>query len=654
MLVYISLIRQHTLISDVRYTHPVSLGIALLVLSMPFASLGFESAHGQGAAAGADWLYPSYDNGHTGFNPQAVITKDNVDQLQLQWIYRLPRNPYEGKLVPSDEHQGEEPSEEEAEELIPLLEKSEGVQANPLVINGIVYVQTSFGTLTAISTSTGNAVWTFEVNVTKAREKPWVQNRGIQRSITYYRGLIYFQSIDCTIYGLEATTGRVRMEIPDTCKDIPGNEGKYYGEEAPLFYKDIAIVTGASGFGQSRGFAAAYDLNTKERLWFWYSSPPMEYGATLDVEWEKGNIKPYPNDWVGPDSNVVGAGAALRTVGLVDEEQGIVYFGTGPPVARTLAVHGHPPMVDIPGPNLYSNSVVALDANTGKLIWYYQIDPHDVHRQGIYAGLTMAEIDVGVAKRKVVMAPSFQGFVYVFDAATGKLIYDPVEIGAHLNDHNANKGSDADMTANQDSLARDAQGRFTFCPGSEGGIAAPMAYAYNKIYAAIQNECFETRKAVREGEEYWAYNSARLRQNSSIYAIDASNGNVAWRYDIPRLYWFAGLTVSGGVVYALDQPGYLYMLDADNGKLLKMIKLGFSGDAGVSIGADARGRMMLFIAVGTSELVTPTEGMVIAYALPEQTTTSGEASIPLTYVVAAVVVAAAVTAAVILLLLRRR
>jgi glucose dehydrogenase len=641
--IYVRLMWQSRAIVHMKHPGVVSLGVALLVLTLTFAPLRPESAYSQGNA-GLNWLNPSFDAGHNGFNPQTVITKENVDQLQLQWIYRIPRNPYEGKFIASPEH---------PDEMIPMLEKSEGVETNPLVINGIVYVETSFGVLTAISSFTGNPVWEFKVNVTAGLDQPWTQNRGIQRSITYHEGNVYIQAIDCTIYGLDAVTGQVKVEIPGTCKDVPGNEGLYYGEEAPIFYNDIAIVSGASGFGQSRGFVRAYDINEGNMLWQWFSSPPMDYGETLDVEWGKGNIAPYPNDWVGPDPNVVGAGAAVRTVGVVDDEAGIVYFGIGPPVARTLEVHGHPPMTDIPGPNLYSNSVVALEATSGELVWYYQVDPHDVHRQGVYATLILTDIDVGGVNKRVVMAPSFQGFVYVFDAADGHLVYDPVAIGTHFNDHNANLGNDADMLANQDSLSLDSTGRYLFCPGSEGGIPAPMAYAYNRIYAAIQNECFETRQAVREGEEYWAYASAGLKQNSSIYAIDASNGQILWRYDIPRLYWFSGLTVSGGVVYALDQPGYLYMLDADTGVLLRTVKLDFSGAAGVSIGANANGKMMVFVVIGTSELVVPTEGMVLAYALPDQTV-EGEVTVPIVYAAVALVAVAVAYTAALFVILRRR
>jgi quinohemoprotein ethanol dehydrogenase len=522
------------------------------------------------------------------------------------------------------------------------------------VINGFVYIQTSFGVLEAISATTGNTVWSFEVNVTAALEKSWIVNRGIQRSLTYHEGRIFVQSIDCSIYGLEATTGRVLVEIPDTCRDIPGNEGQYYGEESPIFYQDIAIVTGASGFGQSRGYVAGYDLNSGELLWRWFSSPPMEYGETLDVEWAKGNIEPYPNDWVGPNSDTVGAGAAVRTVGVVDKEKGVVYFGIGPPVARTLAVHGHPSMNEIPGPNLYSNTVVALDAETGQLIWYYQIDPHDVHRQGIYGSLILSQIEVGGDTKDVVIAPSFQGFVYVLDSDTGIPVYDPVAVGAHLNSHNVNLGNNADMMANQDSIETTDKGELVYCPGPEGGISAPMALADNKIFVATQNDCFEIRQVIREGESFWAYSTYRpFQQNSSLYSIDASNGDILWRYDMPHLHWFSGVTVSGGVVYTLDQPGTLYMVNEDNGELLRKIQLDFSGDAGVSIGAAANGKMMLFIVAGTSELVMPTEGMVLAFALPDELTAS-EGTIPLFSAIMMVIAIIAIYTIVLVLVYLRK
>ena len=595
-------------------------------------------------------MYPSYDSGHTGFNPQTVITKDNVNDLQLQWISRLPRNPYFGKTIPDYFNTSER---------IPMLEKTEGVETNPLVIKGTVYVETPFGVLQARSSLTGNVIWTFATNVTQASQKSWVENRGIQRSITYHKGLIFIQSQDCTIYGLDAQNGQPKVTIPDTCKDVPGNEGRYYGEEAPIFYKDIAIVSGSSGFGQSRGFVRAYDLNTGEMLWQWFSIPPQKYGETLNVDWAKGNINPYLNDWVGNNSNAVPSGGAVRTIGAVDEEKGIVYFGVGPPIVRILGVHAHPSLGDIPGPNLYTNAIVALDATNGNLVWYYQVDPHDVHRQGIYGSIILTDINVGGSTKKVVMAHSFQGFVYVLDAATGKPVYDPIALGVHLNDMNANKGSNADFTYGQDAIPQDSKGRRTFCPGVEGGVSAPIAYAYGKIYAAAQNDCFEALPVTLEAEgklvQGWEYASAGFTQNSTIYSIDASTGKVVWEYTIPHLYWFAGLTVSGGVVYALDQPGYLWMLDADTGQLLRSIKLDFSGDAGVSIASDARGRMTLFVAVGTSELVTPTEGMVMAYALPEQAATGGgEVMLPITYAVATVVAVAVIYTIVLVAALKRR
>ncbi|MEE9585458.1 MAG: hypothetical protein V3W09_00995, partial [Nitrososphaerales archaeon] len=107
------------------------LGSTALLLLLIISPLNLGAVYSQGEV-GLNWMHSSYDRNHTGFNPQTVITKENVNQLQLQWMHRLPRNPYEGRLVPSEEHEGEM--------VLKGLEAAEGVEANSLVINGILYV----------------------------------------------------------------------------------------------------------------------------------------------------------------------------------------------------------------------------------------------------------------------------------------------------------------------------------------------------------------------------------------------------------------------------------------------------------------------------------------------------------------------------------
>ncbi|HJN57546.1 MAG TPA: PQQ-binding-like beta-propeller repeat protein [Nitrososphaerales archaeon] len=665
---------------------------ALIVLILLLAVSTVSSVFSQGEL-GLNWSSPHYDTANTRFNPQTVINQDNVENLEMRWIYRLPRNPYIG-----------------------MLEPSEGFQVTPLVVNGILYYSTSFGHIVAVSTLTSRTIWTFDVNVTAALEKPWIINRGIQRSLTYHEGIIYFTSIDCTIYGLNAITGEITIEIPDTCKDIPGNQGRYYGEEAPTIYKNIAIVSPASGFGQGRGYVAAYNLETGELLWRWFTIPPMNPGPKdWAPEWSKGNIDPFPNDW-GDADNVVPYGGAVRTDGVVDEETGIIYLGTAlPGLVPVGGVHGHPNQAMAPGPNLYSNAIVALKVETGELVWYHQIEPHGVRRQGVYYNIVLSDMDTGNEMKKAIIAGSFQGFVYILDSQTGRPLVEPVAFGAHYNPSNTNLGNNANMTLAQ-------QVGEMFCPGSEGGIAGPIAYADGKIYVATRNDCFEIRARILEigheeedlgekveelegiieaieevdtinevemlmddlieivheleehapdevmnlvgeieglvheleeagtinevaavleklkeaveeleelagvehehehEEELPAFLYAPLigwPQNSTLNAIDASTGTILWKFNMSTVYWAAGVTISGGVIYALDFGGILHMVDADTGEEIDRVDFGASGTAGVTIASAANGEMMLFVVTGGEETMRPTDGIITAFALHE-------------------------------------
>ena len=256
---------------------------ALIILIISTSSIVISLspvAIGQQNTSTDKWVSTGFDYNHTGFNPQTVINKDNVKDLELKWIYQLPMNPYRD-----------------------ILQPSLGLETNPLLVNGILYVSASYGRLFAINSLTGNLVWSHEVNITEAVQKPYIGNFGIQHSILYRDGLIYQFTLDCTLYGFDAVTGSVKTKITDICKDIPGNKGKYFGEEAPSIYvkgdERIAIFSIAAGLFYARGFVAAYDLNTGKLLWRWFSTPPQEEGPKVDWDKDagKGNIKAYDGDW---------------------------------------------------------------------------------------------------------------------------------------------------------------------------------------------------------------------------------------------------------------------------------------------------------------------------------------------------------------------
>ena len=600
--------------------------LIFLILTPSIIVLFPHLATGQAPSTG-NWVATGYDYDHTGFNPQTVINRDNVDDLEFRWVYQLPLNPYRN-----------------------ILQPSLGLETNPLLVNGIIYFAASYNRVFAVNTLRGNLVWDHKVNVTKALENPDIGNFGLQHALVYHDGLVYQFTIDCTLFGFDASSGNIMVEIPDICNDIPGNKGQYFGEEAPSIYekdgKKIAIVSVAAGLFYARGFVAGYDLDSKELLWRWFSVPPQEEGGdpNWDTEAYKGNIDAYPGDWGTTGEHW---GGSVWVSSAIDEETGTVFIATGyPGVGLTLA--GHMDANLTPGPNLYTNSVIALDVETGEMKWYYQTTPHDVLQHGFGWSVVLAKAAIDGEEKKVVVTGSKSGYVYEFDAETGELVIPPVEVGVHLKKHNTNLGNNADMTLNQiEELA---------CPGGNGGIEAPLAFSQNTIFVASQNRCFYWRPVedAYKGERIWVAGPAVERpQNATLYAIDASNGGVKWRFDMPNPYQGAGIIISGGVVYAQDRIGTLYMLDEETGEELRTIYFGGLGAAGVTIGTNPLGEMMLFVPSGGGEIIVPTPGTITAFGLREQIDTDGGSvfSDEVTYIVIAV---AAVMAGLLAISYRRK
>lgn len=590
--------------------------LIIIIVTPSFILLVPQVAIGQSIPSG-NWVATGHNYDHTGFNPQTVINRDNVDDLEFKWIYQLPLNPYRN-----------------------ILQPSLGLETNPLIVNGVLYFSASYNKIFAVNSLRGNLLWSHEVNVTKALEKPEIGNFGLQHAIIYYDGVIYQFTIDCTLFGFDASSGKVLVEIEDICKDIPGNKGKYFGEESPSIYekdgRKIAVVSVAAGLFYARGFVAAYDLETEELLWRWFSVPPQQEGGdpNWDAEASKGNIDAYPGDWGTTGEQW---GGSIWVSSSIDEETGTVFLATGyPGVGLTLA--GHMDASLTPGPNLYSNSIVALDVETGEMKWYYQTTSHDVLQQGFGWSIALATATINGEEKKVVVTGSKSGFVYELDAETGKLVIPPVKVGSHFNDHNTNLGNKADMTLNQkEELA---------CPGGNGGIEAPIAFSGNTIFAATQNRCFYWRPIdnAYNGERVWVAGPAvEHPQNSTLYAIDAATGDINWRFYMPNPYQGAGIIVSGGVVYAQDRIGTLYMIDEKTGELLRSISFGGLGAAGVTIGTNPLGEMMLFVPSGGGEIIVPTPGTITAFGLRENTDSGNDNifSDEVTYIAIAVAVAMA-------------
>lgn len=501
-----------------------------------------------------DWKHPYFDESNTAFNPQKVINKGNVGMLRLKWTCNLsPSN-----FGAHGDAKG-------------------GVQTIALVVGGSAFVADGGNNLYSVDGRTGKPRWAF---------KPPLEGTPKFRlihTLNFHDGLVYMTASDCTLYGLNPDTGEVVQRVKGL---FPGNGSGYSGRTAPSFYGDTAIMGAATPYEETaRGCVVACDLTRKGVSWTWFAVPPAVAGPkNWDTEAHKGNVTAYPGDW--GETEFSGRGSVWSQP-VVDDEAGLVYFGTGDP--DLFLLDGSM----VPGPLLYTNSLVSLDARTGEMKWYFQTTPHDVMSWDICWSTILTEVEFEGRKRKVVIAGTKGNWVYVLDAETGKPLYSPVRVGFNTSPLNANLGDRADMTL---SLKPGV-----YSPGHGGGINAPLAVAQGTIY--VSSHRMDQRAEWKDG----TYRGKPMRvieltttdspQYSSISAIDASRGEIKWSYFIQSFYHGSGLIVSGGVVYGVDREGVLHMLDAGTGALLRKISLPGRGTAGVSIATTKDGEARLFVPV---------------------------------------------------------
>lgn len=543
-----------------------------------------------------NWTYPGYNNFNTDYDPQNVINSANVNQLQVSWVYQVPENPFN----------------------IPGTARSLGIETTPLVVSGYVYFATPYNLVVALNSNTGTVLWEYQVDMSKFVNESWWAPAYNERSLTYYNGTIYFTASDTAVYGLNAITGQLVFSLPPIAADIPGNNGQYYGELAPVVYSNLLIVRASTTDYGGRGFVSAYNIDTKQLVWTWYSMPAEGGNSSWDTlsctSACTGNVTPYSGDW--GDSSLIGGSAAWGLM-AIDSNTGVAYLSLGHPSDVFNASLR-------PGPNLYSDSVVALNLTNGQLIWYYQINSHDItEHEGGWA-VTLVNASINGQTQEVVIQAAKNNYVYVLDAATGKLVYNPIQIGSPaVNSPNDNEvGSAANLTMSESTIANEE-----ICPGPDGGVEMTPGFANNTLFVASQNACgiMYPGTVTYKGSNINGYvyqGDEAAAENATIYAVNIGTGKIDWSYPLTDRYQGSAIVVSGGVVYAVDRAGTLYAVSQSSGTLLRSISLGGVGAAGVAIGESLSGQMMVFVPAGGADIPTATPGVLLGLTVP-QISTSG-------------------------------
>lgn len=327
-------------------------------------------------ATSNDWPTIGLDYAETRFSKLNQINTDNVKKLGLVWSYSL--------------------------------ESSRGVEATPVVVDGIMYQTASWSVVHAIDARTGKKIWSFDPGVD--REKGYkgccdVVNRGV----AVYKGKVFVAAYDGRLIALDAATGAKVWE-KDTLID---HDHSYTITGAPrAFNGKVVIGQGGAEYG-ARGYVTAYDTETGNQVWRWFTVPgdPSKPFEDASMEAAAKTWDPAGKYWLN------GGGGTPWDTMTYDPDLNLVFIGTG---------NGSPWNRNVRSPsggdNLYLGSLVALNADTGKYVWHYQETPGDHWDYTSTQPMILADITIDGAPRKVILHAPKNGFFFVVDRTNGKFI----------------------------------------------------------------------------------------------------------------------------------------------------------------------------------------------------------------------------------------
>jgi outer membrane protein assembly factor BamB len=624
----------------------------LVATAMALSSLtvfGILPASAQVSSGALNWNTNSNYGLNWNYINQSTIGPNNVQGLALKWVFSTPANPGSGSgFFPA-----------------------EGVCCTPIVEGGVVYLLTNYNTLFALNSNDGSLIW--KATIPQSFDSPlWVPgtnntNAGLgfhyhnmdlfYSTQTLGQPLIWVSTDNYTIFAYNADTGSLVLDFTPSfpVHGQSGNLGWYTPGPHGVVLDDVnhILVVGNSGLEEAfegRGFLDGYLINSTNPTLIWQTAiippqdgsnpnwgvqqvqnmigawifngtgavdlkalPASQLNATLYDDWGYARYSNSTNSYSGTTPGWGGPWAFNSTTG-------IAYIGTeqaSPDANATFR----------PGPDLWSDSVLAVDEHTGQLVWGFQTNSHDVVDYDCSWSVMLVGNDV--------IKGCKDGLLYAMNQATGALDWffnpptSPRDNTSFLNPLNS-----ADM-----SKPWPCGSSLSAClvnPGVTGGIESDPAYdpGTNMIYVVTYNapSCYVPDAVPPIPNTFAlglapAINSTSLSDcgitasggavnNLTVYAVNANTGTPVWHYSYP-LPFRGGLTVSNGVVYIPTEDGHILMLDAATGNLINNYLVGSAMVQQPAIATTANGNTVLIqpvTSVGGIAGFPPIPGEVLALA----------------------------------------
>jgi quinohemoprotein ethanol dehydrogenase len=513
-----------------------------------------------------DWAGTGNDPGKSHHSGLADITPANVGELGLAWQAELGTNRV--------------------------------LEATPIVIGGVMYTSGVAGRAYAFDAATGKPLWTFEPQVNMQVTRT-VCCDNANRGVAVARGKVYVGALDGKFYALDAKTGKIVWQVDSV--DDPKRGISSTG--APEIAGDVVILGNAGSDYDARGYVSAYDLESGKLRWRFHIVPRDPKLGPQD----EPDLEPAVKTWDNNSRWDMGAGGSPWDAINYDAETGLVLVGTGNAEPYSLEIRSPGG-----GNNLYTSSIIAIDAKSGRLKWHYQESPADQWDYDATAPMILTHMKVDGQDRPVVLHAPKNGFLYILDRRDGKLLR-----ASKLVRVNWAKGIDlktglpeidreaADYSRGPKIIFPATPGARNWHPGSydaaTGLYYAPVADMGNLMFVPPGEKTYQPKGLNTGAALIFAPDIApalatlpppvaaavkalpafaevqRKPYSSELRAIDPLTGQTKWAVPMGGWQDRAGtLTTGAGLLFQGNLAGQLRVFDKSNGKLLKTIETGTS------------------------------------------------------------------------------
>jgi alcohol dehydrogenase (cytochrome c) len=502
-----------------------------------------------------NWLTYSGSTMSQRYTTLSVITPQNVKNLELQWQFQARS-----------------------------LEKFE---ATPLVVDGILYTVQAPNNVVALDAATGRIYWTYAFVPSRAARPCCGQ---VNRGLAILGDTLFMGTIDAHLIAIDAKSGKPIWNVT-----VANAAAGYALTHAPLVIKDKVIVGTAGGEYGIRGFLAAYDAKTGKEAWRFYTIP--------------GKGEPGNETWKG-DSWQHG-GASVWMTGSYDPALNLTYWGIGNPGPDWNGDQRA-------GDNLYSDCVVALNPDTGKLKWYFQFTPHDTLDYDAVQVPVLADMEWKGQPRKVMLWANRNGFYYVLDRTTGQFL-----TGKPFSTVNWAKGLDeTGRPMRVNGVEPTAEGQRVY-PGVQGAtnwyspsfsprtglFYIPAWDQYSSVFVKAPTDYTEGRRYVGTSpRSVVGFQGAAVNQRKeeegygAVRAIDPKTGEQKWEFKMLDVTDAGILTTATDLLFSGGREGYFFALDGRSGELLWKANVGGAVASG-PISYAVNGKQYIAVSAGNSLLV---------------------------------------------------